>query len=438
MTAGPDTADEPRWLNLFRRSRDPIFVLNQRRQVLYVNPAFEALAQITLPAIRGLVCSTRSSGHALGPLGATLAPPAEVIDGQGQRVRRAFPGAQHGPPWWDIEFLPIQGDEGLLGIVGRIKVLAAKHVSERRTVPVEWSQLRSAAQQRYTLALWESPLPTLQRVVHQARLAARSGCPTMIVGATGTGKQTLARTIHAQGARRELPFIGIDCQCLPPTVIRSLLFGRLGLGKPEGAGAIYLDNPSSLPKDLQAEIASRASEHPQLLAGLPRDPIAEVSASRLIEAFVDAAGLLTIQLPTLQERFTELPNYFLRFLKRAGDASADRVLPPDVIEALQRHTWPGNLDELRRLANEIFAKCGPQPITANDLPLAFRAINLPVSEPKNVPLDQLLEQVERRLIQRALERTKGNKSKAAELLGVWRPRLLRRMETLGFDSAEDS
>jgi transcriptional regulator with PAS, ATPase and Fis domain len=112
-------------------------------------------------------------------------------------------------------------------------------------------------------------------------------------------------------------------------------------------------------------------------------------------------------------------------------------LAPDVVDLLQRHSWPGNLDELARLASDLIAKCGSQPITAADLPFAIRSQPGVVSETKTMALDQLLERVELRLIQRALERAKGNKSKAAELLGVWRPRLLRRMEALGIGTAGD-
>src|SRR5437868_12272997 len=107
------TADDDfRWQALFQHSLDPIFVLSRRRRLLFANRAWEALTGQSAAAARGLTCNRRSSDRPLAALAAVLCPPAEVMDGRSARSVRAVQGAAVGPPWWEIEFLPLADECG--------------------------------------------------------------------------------------------------------------------------------------------------------------------------------------------------------------------------------------------------------------------------------------------------------------------------------------
>src|SRR5205085_8365002 len=100
----PDTF---RWQNFFQHSREPLFVLNRRRRLLFANRAWEQLTGHSAAAARGLACTRRASGDPLAPLARTLCPPPEVLRGEWTRVQRPPPAADAGPPWWEVEFLPL-------------------------------------------------------------------------------------------------------------------------------------------------------------------------------------------------------------------------------------------------------------------------------------------------------------------------------------------
>src|SRR5437868_3063080 len=105
-----DAAETFPWPGPLPPDGAPVFVLNRRRRFLIANRSWEELAAQPAAALRGLTCTRRASEHALAPLLRTLAPPAEVLQGQTVRVQRPVPGAKAGPPWWEIEFAPLALD----------------------------------------------------------------------------------------------------------------------------------------------------------------------------------------------------------------------------------------------------------------------------------------------------------------------------------------
>src|SRR5947209_5829187 len=120
---GPTGSEEEfRWQGFFQRCRDPLFLLNRRRTILFVNRAWEVLTGVPQSAARGLVCRRRREPRLDSPevLQHALAPTAEAAAGQPTRVRRLIPGSPAGPRWWDVTFFPLNGPHGLLGILCRI------------------------------------------------------------------------------------------------------------------------------------------------------------------------------------------------------------------------------------------------------------------------------------------------------------------------------
>jgi DNA-binding NtrC family response regulator len=357
------------------------------------------------------------------------------------------PPAAGGPPWWHVEFFPLMGDEGVLGILGRIQSDAVPPPPKAPRVPEAWAALREQTARRFDFDLWASELPAMHCVVAQARLAAQSRCPVRIVGEAGTGKQWLARTIHFQGVTAAAPFVALDCARLPPAALAGVLSGPLGLDRPAGAGTLYLREPSALEHDWQHRLADHLADAgdrgPRLIAGVRADPAAEVRAGRLLDRLGAAFGVVAITLPPLRERAADLPLLVERMLPRVSAALEQPVtgLTPDAHDCLRAYRWPGNLRELFTTLLGAGGRAADGRIDAAHLPLPLLQAGLgegpPAKAAPRLPaLDALLEEVEKRMIQLALAKTGGHQTKAAELLAVWRPRLSRRIKALGLGGDE--
>jgi DNA-binding NtrC family response regulator len=180
-------------------------------------------------------------------------------------------------------------------------------------------------------------------------------------------------------------------------------------------------------------VAADEGRGPRVIAGLRADPDEEVRAGRLLDELTARLATLTIDLPPLRERREDLPRLVERLLERAGTAARRRVtdLTAAAWEALRSYAWPGNVAELYAVLVGACGRAKCDHIDAPDLPLYLRLGPRPAAEERPLPLKELLEGAERRLIELALRRAGGNKSRAAELLSVWRPLLLRRMSALG-------
>jgi transcriptional regulator with PAS, ATPase and Fis domain len=443
-----------RWQALFASAPEPLFLLDRRRRLLYVNPAWEKLTGVSAAEAAALV-ARRPRPSAPGDawpevLQHALTPPAEALEGAPAQVRRLLPGVE-GRQWWEVAFLPLRREGGGFFLLGRIRVLpASPAAASRAPLPEGLANLRQQAVGRYTLAAWEaSEAPAVRRLVAQARLAAGVSVPVLLVGEAGVGKQALARAIHAQGPAREQAFAALDCRRLPPAFVAAVLFAEEGPGRSGPLGAVYLKHLEELPREVQLRLCdwlTDPAEHPgrpRLMAGSRVAPGEAVRSGRLLEDLACVLGTLVLELPPLRERPADLPALVEQLLARANAEAAVRVtaLLPDAWEVLRAYRWPGNIAELYAALRVAQGRCQGERIAAADLPAAVRqAVRLaqtPGGVPeKPLPLDHLLEQAERRLIELALRRAGGNKTKAAQALGIWRPRLLRRMEALKIADTE--
>lgn len=310
-------------------------------------------------------------------------------------------------------------------------------------------RLRQRHIERYHLDAWASSLPSLRRVVAQVRLAGQVRTPVLLVGEAGTGKQTLARTIHYLSSQRSGACAALDCARLPPDAVEVLLFGERNAAR-AGLAAVYLRQPEHLPRDLQLRLGERIARSggldaagPRLLAGCATAPAQLVRSGRLLEELACALGTLVIEVPPLRERLADLPGLVERLVERlrVGREMQVKSLSADAWAVLRGWSWPGNVTELFAVLRDACSRTEGEQVRAADLPADLRrAVEREQTPPRPseraLPLEQLLEEAERRLILLALKRTHGHKARAARLLSIPRPRLWRRMVKLGIADAE--
>jgi PAS domain S-box-containing protein len=426
------------WLP-FQRAADPIFVLNRHGRIVFVNRAWEQLTGIPLAEARGITCRPRRAAADSWEelLGQTLRPPDEVVEGRSGRTRRQVPRFDPARRWWEVDYLPFRDAGGLLFVIGRIATSPAPTVAGPVALPEGALALRETVRRRHGIESIASDVPAMRRVAEQVRLAAKVRIPVLIVGERGSGKEWLAHVIHALGEDRQRPFVALDCGRLTGSALAGLLFGEGELAQTADAGTVYLRDPSRLPRDVQQRLTALLGDGrgPRFIAGLPEGPD-EARRGGLLPALEDRLATLPIRLPPLRERREDLPGLVERLLERAATAAGKRVtaLTPAAWEVLRAHPWPGNLAELYAVLAGACARAAGERLDVADLPLYLRlGPRATKEEERPLPLKKLLEGAERRLIGLALRRAGGNKSRAAELLAVWRPLLLRRMAALGID-----
>ncbi|HWG42447.1 MAG TPA: sigma 54-interacting transcriptional regulator [Gemmataceae bacterium] len=447
-----------RWQAFFQRCAEPLFVLDRRLRLLFVNHAWEVLTGMPAAQAHVLICRrsrpTTVDDSNEDILAHALTPSPEVLHGVSERIRRLLPGRDAAERWWDIDFLPLrqEGEQGGHLILGRIRPVPGVELAGETPLSEKLVNLRLRRVERFSLDAWNSSLPAMRRLAAQVRLAGQVATPVLLVGEEGTGKQTLARTIHYLSARRDGACAVLDCERLPPTAVAALLFGERAAGR-AGVTAVYLREPAYLPRDVQLRLCemiarsngpgAEGTTAPRILAGCAMPPAQAVRAGRLLDELACALSLLVIEVPPLRERRSDLPALVERLLERACADREARVtsLSADAWAVLRGYVWPGNMRELYAVLRAAAGRANGEQIRVVDLPAELRrAVEREQTPPRPaeraLPLEQLLEEAERRLILLALRRTHGHKARAARLLSIPRPRLWRRMLKLGIVDTE--
>ena len=426
------------WRAFFHQSATPIFVLGKSRRLRYANPAWEKLAGVKLAEALGMVCSQRRHST---PLASALAPTPEALAGRPDRARRPAPPGRNGPPWWDVTFAPLAGDGGpreatsgpakagdaLFGFVGFIAVVGEPVPAAARKVPPSVAALRDRRATHFSPDLLAGESLASARLVAQTRLAAQLSAPVWIVGEVGSGKETVARVVHHTSALRDRAFVAIDCAGLQPYLIESLLFGHGGLSASDRLGTVYLKEPRALPRDMQQRLADHFTEptSARLVCGSERTAQAAVATGELVPAFQTSLSAFELHVPPLRERLEDIPRIATRLLNRTID--------PAALAVLRGYSWPSNLREFVDVLHEAAGEGRTGPILREHLPyeLRLKAGLLRTGPPKSLNLDAILEAVEKRIIQLALRKANNHQTEAAELLGVFRAKLWRRLDALG-------
>jgi PAS domain S-box-containing protein len=434
---------------LLRRAVEPVFLLDADQRLVYANPSWEHLTGYKLAEVDHLDCGSTSVIEPNGPaaLGGSLSPPLEALQGRPVSMKTFVPhrGGDQVPR--RVEFWPLSDERGSLsGLLGLIRAeteppLASEAESHR--LRAELLEQRVSLRKRYGGDQLIGQGPAHHRLMEQIRAASETDISVLITGERGTGKRLVARTIHQRSRRASHPLFPFDCSALPPELLDREFFGPervpecpARLVSPPGS-TLLLVNILDLPRDLQGRLASALNGSVRVLATTSDDPEQARGDERLRPDLYYGLTSLVIRLRPLRERLDDLPLLAQHLLERAnlrGERSVRGFTNP-AIEVLLGYDWPGNLRELARVIDAAHARAQQPLIDVADIPAAIRghlgaAYNPPPPVPPVMPLDQTLERVERRLIEVALQRARHNKSRAAEILAISRPRLYRRIHEL--------
>ncbi len=280
----------------------------------------------------------------------------------------------------------------------------------------------------------------------------------LILGETGTGKDVAARLMHAMSARRERPFVHMDCAALPKDLIEAELFGhekgaftsahieRTGLVEAAEDGTLFLDEIGELPLELQVKLLAvlerrtlrrvgSTQERPVrcwFIAATNRDMETMVREGRLRSDLYFRLNVLTVRMPPLRERGDDVVLLAMEFARQVASRYGQKLPQFDAgaLAAIRRYHWPGNVRELRHVTERVVLLSGSGPVTADALMLSANAGG---QGDGTAPLDGLtLDQAEKMLIERALRRTADNVSEAARQLGITRMVMRHRMKKYGF------
>jgi len=454
---------------LLRAVDTPLFLLSPQRQVTLFNAGCERLTGWDAASVVGRTCDYASHGESseVEALAAALCPPPEVMTGREAGVPAYVPRRGGEPLARLVRFIPLSGADGaveaILGVISPIEPPARPAEAPlSHQLHAELAALRISLRQRFGLKSLVAVSPEMQRVVEQASLARNSQAAVLLLGEAGAGKEHLARLIHYESEARHRSFMPLDCRRLSALEMKQALrrFFESSRVEDESTGAgtatlkpgtVYLSHVELCPRDLQEMLVEAfGPNRPErrtdlrLMAASTSDLAAAVASETLRPDFYYLVTALCIELPPLRRRGEDLSllaQSLLEDLNR-GDEKQIGGFADDVWRSLREYNWPGNVDELAAVVAEARAACTDELIRAKDLPFRFRsgleAQSVgPAIAPRVEALEPLLARIEKEQIEKALVLSRHNKSRAAELLGLTRPRLYRRMEALGIVDREE-
>ena len=293
--------------------------------------------------------------------------------------------------------------------------------------------------------------PKILDVFETIRKTADSGSTVMITGESGTGKELVAQALHWESSRRGGPFVSVNCGAVPETLMESELFGHVkgaftgavssteGLFAAADGGTLFLDEITEIPHTVQVKLLRAVQERQirrvgdtrdvkidvRLIAASNRDLGRAVTDGLLREDLFYRLNVIPIHLPPLRDRREDIPLLIAHFIKKLSNEVGRPVrgVAPDALTVLEQYHWPGNIRELENVVERAIVLGSSELLEADGLPAGLRQPrdrhDVPLELPaEGIDLEAMLDRIEHRYMQLALERVGGVQTRAAELLRV--------------------
>ncbi len=338
-------------------------------------------------------------------------------------------------------------------------ILTLRKAEERETLRRENRALKEQISQQ---AQFESMLAKSAPMVEVFRTVAKIAdfkTTVLVTGESGVGKELVAKALHSRSTRKGGPFVAINCGAIPENLLESELFGhkkgaftdatsdKRGLFEEASNGTLFLDEIGELPLNLQVKLLRVLQEDTirrlgdsrdikvdvRIVAATHRDLNAEVKAGRFREDLFYRINVLHVAIAPLRERREDVPLLIDHFVARNNTRLGTNIrgLAPDAKKILLEYGWPGNVRELENTIERAMVLCESDTIAASDLPERVREALDPVQvqlRTGELSVKKTVSAVERILIRRALQKTKGNRTRAAELLEISHRALLYKIK----------
>jgi transcriptional regulator with PAS, ATPase and Fis domain len=286
----------------------------------------------------------------------------------------------------------------------------------------------------------------MKDVFAKIQRAAPVDSTVFILGESGTGKELVAQALHHNSLRKKNAFVAVNIAAVPPTLVESELFGhvrgaftgatdrRMGRFEQADGGTLFIDEVGDFELALQAKLlrvlesltVTPVGGHEdrkvdvRVLAATSRDIRKMVEAGTFREDLFYRLNVVTITLPPLRERPDDIPILVEHFLKEisANKHTATRKISPEVMRRFQIYRWPGNVRELRNTLESMMVLADGEMLTERDLPERIAEGSLPHSVPQQIPTGMTMDELEKLAITKALDQYGGNRTHAANRLGI--------------------
>jgi len=403
------------------------------------------LLDIWLPGIDGLETLSR-----IQQIPASDRPLVVMISGHGT-IETAVKATKLGA--FDFLEKPLSIDRVLLVV---------KHAIEHRRLRLENDQLRESVSEESNIVGDSIPIKALRQ---QLALMAGTNGRVLIYGESGTGKELVAHALHAMSHRAAHPFVEVNCAAIPEDLIESELFGhmkgsftaaherKVGKFQKADGGTLFLDEVGDMSLKTQAKVLRSLEEQRfepvgahesirvdvRVVAATNKNLEEEIEKGNFREDLFYRLNVIPFHVPPLRERKEDIPllaAYFLDEFTRCYGRKPKELTPP-ALQMLQDHHWPGNVRELRNLIERIVILNPQSRIDRRHVPLQLaRRAGTDKPHDRYGSLQDVREAAEREYIQKKLEEANGNVSRTAELLGLERSNLYRKMRALGIAPRE--
>ncbi len=338
-------------------------------------------------------------------------------------------------------------------------VLALKKAEERETLRRENRALRAQVEKEHQFESILAKSEAMNQVFRTIAKIADFKTTVLISGESGVGKELVAKAIHNRGGRKNQPFVAINCGAIPENLLESELFGhkkgaftdahhdRRGLFEEATGGTLFLDEIGELPLNLQVKLLRALQEEcirrlgdtkdtkidVRIIAATHRDLSAEAKAGRFREDLFYRINVLSIAIPPLRERREDIGLLVDHFIARnnARMGTQIRGMNHDARKILLDYAWPGNVREVENTLERAMVLADTDLLTEKDLPERLRQTLDPVQqrlESGELSIKKTVAAVEEILIRRALQKTKGNRTRAAEILEISHRALLYKLK----------
>jgi len=344
-------------------------------------------------------------------------------------------------------------------------LLVLRKAEERLRLSRENRRLRSQLAADRGLESFVGASPTVQEMMRQVRKVAPTKATVLVTGESGTGKELVARAIHELSPRSAMPFVAVNCGAIPAELIESELFGHVrgaftdasrdkkGLAAEADGGTLFLDEIGELPLNLQVKLLRFLEDEQvrrvgdtrsekvdvRVVAATARDLVRATKEGLFREDLFYRLNVVNLRLPSLRERPEDVPalvEHFLAKHRRLRPEAPLRGVSPEALEVLLAHRWPGNVRELEHAIERAVVLADGPMIQETDLPDDVRAGPGPAPVARtsaDLSVKRAFRALEQQLIRDALDRTGGNRTRAAELLDLSYRALLYKIKEYGID-----